>query len=75
MTVAEVIIYKGNNDLTFMKCLITGDETCANEFDMDTSQQLSEWQFEDGTKPRKKQNATRELKVIHFTAYQGCMDD
>ncbi|XP_014482086.1 PREDICTED: putative uncharacterized protein FLJ37770 [Dinoponera quadriceps] len=40
--VAEDMLERANSDPTFMKRLITGDETWVYEFDMQTGQQVSE---------------------------------
>lgn len=53
---------EANNDPTTMR------------HDMEASQQSSEWRFKDEPK-LKKQNATRELKVIPLAAYQWCIDE
>lgn len=39
-----------------MKCIITGDETWAYEFDVEVSQKSSQWRFKDEP---EKQNAMR----------------
>lgn len=43
MRVAEDMLERVNSDPTFMKRFVTGDETWVYEFDMQTSQQASEW--------------------------------
>lgn len=62
------MISEANNDPTFMKRVITGDETWTYEFGTATSQQLSEWQFEDGPKPTKQntKRAKDHLLVTHY---------
>ena len=43
--VAEGMLERVNSDPTFMKRIVTGDETWVYEFDMQTSQQASEWRL------------------------------
>ncbi|KAJ0172692.1 hypothetical protein K1T71_011831 [Dendrolimus kikuchii] len=51
--VAEDMLERVNSDRTFMKCIITGDETWVYEYDMQTSQQASEWRVPTEPKPEK----------------------
>lgn len=41
-------------DLHFIKCITIGDRTYVYEFDKKTSQQSSEWRFEDELKPKNQ---------------------
>ncbi|XP_018357096.1 PREDICTED: putative uncharacterized protein FLJ37770 [Trachymyrmex septentrionalis] len=51
--VAEDMLERVNSDPTFIKRIITGDETWVYEFDMQTSQQASEWRLPTEPKPKK----------------------
>ncbi|XP_012231261.1 protein GVQW3-like [Linepithema humile] len=58
--VAEDMLQRANSDPTFIKRIITGDETWVYEFDMQTSQQASEWRFDNEPKPKKpRQNRSK----------------
>ena len=46
----EDLISKVKNDPTFMKRIITGDKTWVHKYDVETSQQSSEWRFENNAK-------------------------
>jgi len=53
-----------NSDPTFMKRIITGDETWVYEYDMQTSQQASEWRGKDESKPKKPRQSRSKVKVM-----------
>lgn len=63
-TVAEELISEAENDPTFMKRIITGDETWVYEYDVETSQQSSEWRFENEPKPKKPRQSRSKVKVL-----------
>ncbi|XP_029668258.1 protein GVQW3-like [Formica exsecta] len=44
--VAEEMVSRASSESTFIKRIITDDETWVYEYDMETSQQSSEWRFE-----------------------------
>ena len=70
-TVAEEMISEAQSDPTFMKRIITGDETWVYEFDMETKQQSSEWRFEDEPKPKKSRQSRSKVKVM-LTVFFDC---
>lgn len=62
--VAEDMISQVSNDPTFIRRIITGDETWVYEYDMETSQQSSEWRFENEPKPKKPRRSRSKVKVM-----------
>ena len=70
-TVAEEMISEAQSDPTFMKRIITGDETWVYEFDMEAKQQSSEWRFEDEPKPKKSRQSRSKVKVM-LTVFFDC---
>ena len=58
------ILDHANFDPTFMKRIITGDETWVYEFDMQTSQQWSEWRTKAKPKPKKLCKSRSKVKVM-----------
>ena len=62
-----------NNDPTFMKRIITGDESWVYEYDTLTNQQSSEWRFENEPNPKKPRRSRSKVKVmlIVFFDYLG----
>lgn len=73
MSVAKEMISNADNDPTFMKRIITGDETWVYEFDMPTTQQSSEWREKNEPKPKKPRQSRSKVKVmlIVFVDYRG----
>lgn len=71
--VAEDMLERANSDPTFIKRIITGDETWVYEFDMQTSQQASEWRFSNEPKPKKPRQSRSKIKVMLtvFFDYRG----
>jgi len=61
--VAEDTISRISTDPTFMKSIITGDETWIYKYDIQTSQESSEWRLENELNS-KKENSLKELKAI-----------
>ena len=53
-----------NSDPTFVERIITGDETCVHEFDMQTGQQSSEWRTKDESNPKKPRQSRSKVKVM-----------
>ena len=51
--IAEDMLERVNSDPTFIKRIVTGDETWVYEFDMQTSQQALEWRLPTEPKPKK----------------------
>lgn len=62
--VAEDMLERANSDPIFMKRIITGDETWVYEFDMQTSQQASEWRFDKEPKPKRPRQSRSKIKVL-----------
>lgn len=62
-----------NSDPTFMKRIVTGDETWVYEFDMQTSQQASEWRLPTEPKPKNPRQTRSKVKVMLsvFFDYRG----
>jgi hypothetical protein len=62
-----------NPDPTFIKRIVTGDETWVYEFDMQTSQQASEWRLPAEPKPKKPRQSRSIVKVMLtvFFEYRG----
>lgn len=58
---AEDMISRGPD---FLKRIITGDETWVYEYDTLTSQQASEWRFENEPKPKKPRQSQSKIKVL-----------
>ena len=50
--VAKEMLANVANDLTFIKRIITGDETWVYEYDVETAQQSSEWRVKNDSKPK-----------------------
>lgn len=71
--VAEDMLERVNSDPTFMKRIVTGDETWVYEFDMQTSQQASEWHLPTEPKPKKPRQSRSKVKVMLtvFFDYRG----
>ena len=71
--VAEDMISQAQNDPTFMKRIITGDETWVYEYDVETSQQSSEWRLQGEPKPKKPRQSRSKIKVMLtvFFDYRG----
>ncbi|UYV76656.1 hypothetical protein LAZ67_14001618 [Cordylochernes scorpioides] len=61
------------DDLELLKRIITGDETCIYGFDLETTQQASEWRFKNEPRPKKARKAPSKVKVMLtvFFDYQG----
>lgn len=71
--VATEMINNADNDPTFMKRIITGDETWVYEYDMETAQQSSEWRLSGEPKPKKARQSKSKVKVMLtvFFDYEG----
>ncbi|CAK9799943.1 Mariner Mos1 transposase [Anthophora quadrimaculata] len=71
--VAEDMISRASSDFTFMKRIITGDETWVYEYDMQTSQQSSEYRLENEPNPKKPRQSRSKIKVMLtvFFDYHG----
>jgi hypothetical protein len=68
MRVAENTLEWVNSDLTYMKCIVTGDETFVEVFDMQTSQQSSEWRLP--TEPKSKKTTAKSfISQNHVDCY------
>ncbi|UYV78616.1 hypothetical protein LAZ67_16002179 [Cordylochernes scorpioides] len=61
------------DDPELLKRFITGDETWIYCFDSETTQQASEWRFENEPRPKKARKAPSKVKVMLtvFFDYQG----
>ncbi|KAL7726506.1 hypothetical protein ACLKA6_001128 [Drosophila palustris] len=53
-----------SSDPTFIERIITGDETWVFEYDMQTSQQSSEWRAKNEPKPKKPRKIKSKIKVM-----------
>lgn len=74
LKVAEDMLERVNSDPTFIKRIITGDETWVFEYDMQTSQlPLRGTRFE--SIEDIKTNSQRELKAIPEYSFKKCFDD
>lgn len=62
--VCEDMLERVNLDPTFIGRVITGDETWVYEYDMQTSQQSSEWRFPNEPKPKKPRQSRSKIKVL-----------
>lgn len=62
--VASDMLDRCNSDSTFMERIITGDETWVYEYDMQTSQQSSEWVAKNEPKPKKPRQSRSKMKVM-----------
>ena len=60
--VSKDMISCANNDPTFMKRIITGDESWVYEYDTLTNQQSSEWRFENEPNPKKPRRSRSKVK-------------
>ncbi|XP_011053283.1 PREDICTED: uncharacterized protein LOC105145454, partial [Acromyrmex echinatior] len=69
--VAEDMLEQVNSDPTFIKRIITGDETWVYEFDMQISQQASEWRLPTELKPKKSRQSRSKVKVM-LTVFFDC---
>ncbi|CAK9801685.1 Mariner Mos1 transposase [Anthophora quadrimaculata] len=71
--VAEDMISRASSDFTFMKRITTGDETWVYEYDMQTSQQSSEYRLENEPNPKKPRQSRSKIKVMLtvFFDYHG----
>lgn len=71
--VAEDMLEQVDSDPTFIKRIVTGDETWVYEFDMQTSQQASEWHLPTDPKPKKPRQSRSKVKVMLtvFFDYHG----
>lgn len=62
--VASDMLERTNSDPTFMERIITGDETWVYEYEMQTSQQSSEWREKNEPKPKKPRQSRSKFKVM-----------
>ena len=51
-----------NSGPTFIKRIVTGNETWVYEFDMQTSQQASEWRLPTDPNPKKRRQIDQKLR-------------
>lgn len=67
------MVSRAASDPTFMKRIIIGDETWVYEYDTLTSQQSTEWRFENEPKPKKARQSRSKIKVLLtvFFDYRG----
>ena len=64
------MISKAESNPTFIKRIITGDETWVNEYDMQSRHQASEWKALNEPRP-KKSRRFRKRKLTVFMDYNG----
>ncbi|XP_043260410.1 uncharacterized protein LOC122401986 [Colletes gigas] len=71
--VAEDTISRASSDFTFMKRIITGNETWVYEYDMQTSQQSSEHRLENERNPKKPRQSRSKIQAMLtvFFDYRG----
>lgn len=62
--VAKEMLANVAEDPTFIKRIITGDETWVYEYDTETTQQSGEWRFENEPKPKKPRQSRSKVKVM-----------
>ncbi|CAK9833043.1 Mariner Mos1 transposase [Anthophora retusa] len=70
---AEDMISRVSSDFTFVKRIVTGDKTWVYEYDMQTSQQSSEYRLENEPNPKKPRQRRSKIKVMLtvFFDYRG----
>ena len=71
--VAEEMLANVTDHPTFIKRVITGDETWVYEYDVETAQQSSEWRAKNEPKPKKPRQSRSKIKtmLIVFFDYRG----
>ncbi|XP_043257532.1 protein GVQW3-like [Colletes gigas] len=72
--VAEDMISRASSDFTFMKRIITDDETWVYEYNMQTSQQSSEYRLENEPNSKKPRQSRSKIKVVLFIRNSSQMD-
>lgn len=72
--VSSEMISAASGDSTFMKRIITGDESWVYQYDVETKQQPSEWRLKREAKPKRARRLQSKVKVVLtvFTAYGRC---
>ncbi|KAJ8951675.1 hypothetical protein NQ318_012216 [Aromia moschata] len=60
------------DDPTFIKRMITGDETWVYEYDVETAQQSSEWRAKNEPKPKKPSQSRSKIKVMLIVFFDYC---
>lgn len=55
---------RANSDPTFMERIIISDETWVYEYNMQSSQQSSEWKKKNEPKPKKPRQSRSKIKVM-----------
>jgi hypothetical protein len=71
-SVAEGILERVNSDPTFMKRIVINDKMWVYEFDMQTSQQASEWRLTTEPKPIKPRKSRSKVKVMLTVFLSKC---
>lgn len=69
--IARDMLSKAEFDETFMKRIITGDETWVYEYDTQTKYQASEWRAMDEPRPKKPRRFLSKKKVM-LTVFIDC---
>jgi len=60
-----------NSDDTFLKRIITGDETWVYGYDMETKKQSSQWIFPGESRPKKARQCRSNVKVLLIASNNG----
>jgi len=66
------MISKAESDPTFIKCIITGDETRVYEYDTQSRHQTSEWKASNEPRLKKHRFQSKKKAILTvFTDYNG----
>jgi len=74
--ISENMLSRVNSDVTFLKRIITGDETWVYGYDTETKKQSSQWIFPGEPRPKKARQCMSNVKVllIAFFDWQGVIN-
>ena len=64
VVIAKDMISKAESDPTFIKRIITGDETCVYEYDTQSRHQASEWKASNEPRPKKPRRFQSKKKAM-----------
>jgi len=70
VVIAKHMISKAESDPTFIKRIITGDETWVYEYDMQSRHQASEWKTSNEPRPKKPHRFQSKKKAM-LTVFNG----
>ena len=70
--VAKEMLVNVADSPTFIKRIITGDETLVYEYDFEAAQRSSEWRAKNELKPKKPRQSRSKIKVYitHYNAFR-----